>query len=112
LVTSGSPEDDGGCRRAQHVPERVAQRIGVALHHLGVRITIAQQRTEAWIIFDQYQTLLIDAALDQRAGDRTGARSKLDDRAGGIDVDILGHGARQHPSRRHHGAHMQRLFDP
>ena len=30
----------------------------------------------------------------------------------GIYVDILRHGARQDAARRHHRAHVQRLFDP
>jgi len=89
LVTSGRPDNHGGCGSAQHIPQRIAQRIGVALDDLGVRIAVAQQRAETVIIFDQYETLLIDAVLDQRAGDRTGAGSKFDDRLRGIDIDIL-----------------------
>src|ERR1700676_1470402 len=85
---------------------------GGGANSLGVRVAIAQQRTEAGIIFDQYQAPLIDAALDQRAGDRPGAGAKLDDGPRGIDIDILGHGARQHPSRRHHGAHVKRFLYP
>ena len=77
-----------------------------------MRIAVAQQRAETRIVFDQHETLLIDAVLDQRAGDCTGTGAKLDDRLRGIDIDILRHGARQHASRWHDGAHVKRLFDP
>ena len=52
------------------------------------------------------------AALDQGVGDCTGPRPKFDDRPRGINIDVLRHGAGQHPSRRHHRAHVKRLFNP
>jgi hypothetical protein len=77
-----------------------------------LRIAVAQQRAEAGIVFDQHQPLLVDAMFDQRIGDRAGARSEFDHRSFGIDVDILRHGPGEQLARRHHRAHVQRLFDP
>ena len=67
--------DDRAGRRAQDVPERVAQAIGIALHHLGLRVPVAQQRAEAGVVLDENETLLVDPALDQCGGDGTGAGS-------------------------------------
>ena len=56
--------------------------------------------------------LLTYAVFDQRVGDRAGPGPKFDDRPFGIDIDILRHGAGEHLARRHHRAHVQRLFNP
>ncbi len=96
LVTSGRPETTAvGRRQAQDISQRIAQPIGVALHDFRLRVTVAQQRAEARIVFDQDEALLIDAAVDQGAGDRAGAGAELDHGTGRIAIDILRHGASQ-----------------
>ena len=77
-----------------------------------MRIAVAQQRAKGRIIFDQHETLLIDAMFDQRVGDRAGPGPKFDDGTFGFDVDILRHGAGEQLARGHHRAHVERLLDP
>ena len=71
LVTSGRPETTAEAARPAHSgASRAAYRHRPAPPwHAD---SVAQQRAEARIVFDQHQTLLIDAMLDQRVGDRAG----------------------------------------
>ena len=112
LVTSGRPETTADAGVFNVRPERLAQRIGIALDDGRGRIAIAQQRAEARIVFDENELRRIDAALDQRVGDRAGAGAELDDGAGRVRIDELRHRPREHFARGHNGAHVQRLFDP
>ena len=102
----------GGCRCLQRLPERLAQRIGIALHDGRGWIAIAQQRTETGIVFDENELRRIDAALDQRVGDRAGPRAELDDGSRCIRIDKLRHSPRKQLARGHDGPHVQRLFNP
>ena len=73
LVTRGRPETTADAGALSTFRNEFTQCIGIALHDLGVRIAVAQQRTEARIILDQHEAALIDPMFDQRVGDRTGA---------------------------------------
>ena len=86
--------------------------VGVALHHGRARIARAQQAAEHRVELDEDQTGRIDAVLDQRLGHRPRARTKLDDGAVGLEVDLSRHGAREELAGRHHGAGRQRLLEP
>ena len=111
-MNSGRPETNAAAGSRSTPASVSSQIVGIALHDVDRRKALAQQPAEVRIELDQREPRGIDAALDQRFGDRPGAGAELDDRPGGLGIDVVRHDPRQRLARRRHRADGQRLLDP